>query len=79
MWTRALANALSLNCVLFYFSILFWFHLFVKKLIIRCYAKIILKLWKALSFHVNTKIDKTIEPLALLPSNSILDAVSCHP
>ena len=61
---------------LFFLSILFWFHSFVKKLIIRCYAKIILKLWKTLSFHVNISIGKTIEPLAFLPSNSILDSVS---
>ena len=64
---------------LFFLSNLFWFHSFVKKLIIRCYAKIILKLWKTLSFHVNIKIDKTMEPLALLPSNSILDAASGLP
>ena len=64
---------------LFFLSILFWFHSSVKKLFIRCYAKIILKLWKTLSFHVNIKIDKTVEPLALIPSNSILDAVSGIP
>ena len=63
---------------LFFLSILFWFHSFVKKWIIHCYAKIILILWKTLSFHANIRIDKTIEPLAFLPSNFILDAVSGH-
>ena len=29
--------------------------------------------------HVNIKIDKTMETLAFLQSNSILDAVSGHP
>ena len=55
---------------LFFLFILFWFHSFVKKLIIR---------WKTLSFHVNIKIDKTMEPLAFLTSNFILEAVSGHP
>ena len=64
---------------LFFLPIVFWFHSFVKKLILRCYAKIILKLSKTLSFHVNIKKDKTMEPSAFLPSNSILDSVSGHP
>ena len=63
----------------FYLSILFGLHSFVKKLIISCHATIILRLWKTLSFHVNIKIDKTMEPLAFLPPKSILDAVSGHP
>ena len=55
---------------LFVLSVLFWFHSFVEKLIIR---------WKTLSFHVNIRLDKAMETLAFLPSNSILDAVSGLP
>ena len=64
---------------LFFCSILIWFHSFVKELIIHCYAKIILQFWKTLSFHVNIIIDKTMEPLAFLLSNFILNAVYGHP
>ena len=79
MWTRALANALLPNCVLFIFSLHHILVSFICKKFTRCYAKIILKLSKTPSFHVNIKIDKIMEPLAFLQSNSILDAVFGHP